>query len=597
MFGGVYNHTVKNVKIRVKEGAETVGFFSTLLGTVENLNFENVTLELPDGFTGAAGILAGMEAWPSMNSVQADLSSVKIRNVQIRSSVITGKAAGAAVGLLAGDLSGAAECFVSGAVSLELSESNFSNYIGTAAGSAAAFANVESEADLTLTGSGEGLLTGGLAGALSTGTKVIYGGHIRIDVDGTPEAVGEVIGWFPEMWGGENPPETPLIDTVYSSAKSAKILVNGEAVDRPFTGNDADHLIRHAYRRDLSNLDETTLSEEERKLRETVLDYMIREITIPWQPQHDMDFTDTSGSKREQHYKAYEWYFGLPYTHKCGSLERFCQYLEGNKMKQSVPRIGWDAYLGNDCADAIYWAWARVSPSITYQLTKDMIVQNGTVQVGEYELVNHEATKDTCAANGIEVMSEAYACLKGGDAILYAPGHVRMAAEAPTVIRREDGTIDPDASYLLCHDQGNVSKQAERHTTCNYRKAYSFTNLFEGNYIPITIPEFAEGKAGEWIYSIDDPLAGTYDGVFYGHLKTNYRIDSVRTVITKKADNEQAIDYVYYPNKGGHIVEMDLVSFRYSAKIHDLAPGDYHYVLYLSTGAGTAVVEEYDFTK
>jgi hypothetical protein len=426
---------------------------------------------------------------------------------------------------------------------------------------------------------------------------VIYGGHIRIDVDGTPEAVGEVVGELSFAWEGEDPPVTPLVDTVYSSAKFAKILINGEAVDRPFTGNDADHLIRHAYRRDLSNLDETTLSEEERKLRETVLDYMIREITIPWQPQNDMDYSDNCSSHHVQHYEAREWYFGLPYTHRCGSLERFCEYLEGDKVKQSVPRIGWEAYLGNDCADAIYWAWARVSPSITYQLTKDMIVQNGTVQVGEYELVNHEATKDTCAANGIEVMSEAYACLRGGDAILYAPGHIRMAAEAPTVIRRADGTIDPDASYLLCHDQGNVSKQAERHTTCNYRKAYSFTNLFNGNYIPITIPEFAEGKAGEWIYSIDDPLAGTYDGVFYGRLKTNYRIDSVRTVITKKADNEQAIDYVYYPNKGGHIVEMDLVSFRYVAKIHDLAPGDYHYVLYLTTGAGTAVVEEYDFTK
>ena len=596
-FGGEFNHTISNVKIRVKEGETAAGLFATLLGTVKNLNLENVTMELPDGFSGRAGILAGAELYASPDSGQEGFGDAKVRNVRILNASVTGKAEGADIGLLAGILNEAADCFVSGSVSLELTESDASSFIGTAAGKASWLSNVESEADLTLTGCGTDLSAGGIAGGLSGGTKVIYGGHLTIDVDGAPSALGTVIGLFPAARASGESLEPPLIETVYNSAKSVKMLVDGEAVDRPFTGNDADHLIRHAYRRDLSNLDETTLPEAERKLRETVTEYMIREITVPWQPQQNMDYSDNCASRHVQHYEKYEWYFGLPYTHYCGSLERFQQYLEGGKLQQSVPRTGWETYLGNDCADAVYWAWARVSPSITYTLTENMIVQNGTVQVGDYQLVDHEETKATCEANGIEVMAEAYACLRAGDAVLYGPGHVRMAAEAPTVIRNEDGSIDPVASYLLCHEQGNLAELQARHTTCNYRRAYTFAQLFVNHYIPITIPEFAAGEAGEWTASVDDPLSGTYDGVFYGRVTSNYRIDSVRTVITDRKTGETVIDYAYFPNSGKHVNEMDLSAFRFSAGVRKLAAGDYHYVLYLSTGAGVRVLEEYDFTK
>ncbi|MBR5739345.1 MAG: hypothetical protein IKY02_05085 [Lachnospiraceae bacterium] len=571
VYGGVYNHTVSNVKIKVPEGASDAGFFTQLDGIVEHLNFRNVTMELPDGFSGNAGLLAGS-------------ARETVKDVQILSSELTGRVAGVRAGILAGKAKDLYSCFVSGAVRLELSGRDAR--IGTAAGFAENMDNVESEADLTLTGATEGLMAGGLAGELIKGAKVIYGGRVSVNVNDASPLIGGVVG------------KTEKIEIAYSSAKALEIVVNGGRMERPFTGNGENGVIRSAYRRDVSNLDETTLSEQEYELRKIVVDYMIREITIPWQPQHVMDYSDKhSPSGHAQHYEAYEWYFGLPYTHKCGSLERFQEYLVDGKMKDSVPRNGWDDYLGNDCADAVYWAWARISPSITYTVTKDMIVQNGTIQVGDYELVNHENTEDTCRENGIEVISEAYACLRMGDAVLCGPGHIRMVAEAPTVIRNADGTIDPDASYVLCHEQGSLSGQQERHTTCNYRRAITFAALFKGDYIPITIPEFSAGAAGEWIAAVDDPLEGTFDGVFYGHVTSNYRIDSVATVITKRDTGETVIDYRYYPNRGQHISEMNLVSFRYSARIPSLPAGDYHYVLYLRTGAGERVLEEYDFTK
>ena len=619
LYGGVFNHTISNVKIKVKEGAEYAGFFSVLAGYVEKLNFENVTLELPDGFSGMAGILAGVvdsapyysgrEHDPSEIAL-ADLESIEsitsmVNDIQILSSSISGRVSAPLVGLLCGCTAAAESCFVSGSISLEINGTGA--FIGTVAGYAGRLDDVESDADLSLTGTADDLKAGGIAGELLYATKVIYGGHCSVELSGESSLIGGIAGILGLSEEVKNDPDNglagtayaskeKLILTAYSSAKKLEIVVNGETLDQPFTGNGADDKIRAAFRRDISNLDETTLSEKERKLRETVVDYMIREVTIPWQPQKDMDFSDAH-ENHTQHYEAGEWYFGLPYTHKCGSLERSMQYLDDGVMKEAVPKTGWDGYLGNDCADAVYWAWARISPSITYTLTHDMIVQNGTLQVGEYELVNHEATADTCKANGITVMSEAYACLKMGDAVLYGPGHVRMVAEAPTVIRKADGSIDPDASYVLCHEQGSISGLSVRHTTCKYRYAYTFTNLFQKNYIPITIPEFAAGEAGEWIASVEEPNAGTYEGVFHGLVTSNYRIDAVRTVITNRETSETAIDYRYYPNNGKHISEFNLASFRGIAKVKALKDGDYHYVLYLMTGAGEKILEEYDFTK
>lgn len=56
-------------------GEENIGFFGTSSGSVKHLNFENVTIELPDGFDKSAGILAG-EAKQSIINVNVTKSSV-----------------------------------------------------------------------------------------------------------------------------------------------------------------------------------------------------------------------------------------------------------------------------------------------------------------------------------------------------------------------------------------------------------------------------------------------------------------------------------------------------------------------------------------
>ena len=590
--GGIFHYKIANFTIVPEAADSDVGFFGNLdRGFVQSVDFENVSLALPAGFSGSAGIVAGSAGAP-VESVFTRINDVTLRNVSI-----SGTVSGGSCGLIAGSAGSISNCFVTGALTLSLSGQN--NRIGTAAGECDALTDVESSADLSLTGTGN-TYAGGLAGVVNCGKSLIYGGSMTVSLAGSDSLIGGVAG----VLSGD-------LSAVYSSAKSLSVTLNGTGETRPFTGNGADALVRDGFLRDVSNLDPSRMSEPEREMREKAVRSMEEQVTMPWMPVRDMDYSDNCASGHIQHYQAYEWYFGLPYTHYCGSIERMRRYMnDDGTLASKVPRTGWERYLGNDCADALYWAWATVSPSITYTLTENMILQNGTVRVGEYEETSHVSTADIVSANGDKTMYEAYAELKPGDALLYGPGHVRMAAEFPTVVRWTDGTINPDASYVVCHEQGLLSSLNETHTTCGYRTVYTFRTLFKANYIPVTIPEFASGEPGKIETSVryEKAAAGSFESVFTETVESNYRINYVRIVVQTAGEDSAEVDagqagaaevinYCYFPCDGEHVSGLSLSNFRTQTGVGTLPAGTYRYTLSIGIGPGEFTISSFEFTK
>ncbi len=588
-WAGNRSYTISNLVI---SGEENPGFFSTLSGSVENLNFDGVTLETPEGFSGMAGILAA--------SVTGTVTNVRCENIQL-----TASGAAMTIGGLAGQMSGSTTgCYVDGSITINTQgEGNHigggigvlvpgkGTYVATDSSIASELSKTEVRTDLNVTANGGTGEIGGIYGTSTDLANVIsvnYGGHITFDSPDGQYAISPLAG---HLHG--------TISSSFSCARSMNLTGNGCEAANAFygTAEPEKHTLLNCVVRDVSNLDET-LPQEEQALRQKVVDYMYEQCTFPWIPSKDMSYSDSCKSKHIQYYQQGFTYFGQPYTHHCSSLERFTSYIgPDGVVLEELPATGWEYQFGNDCADCVYWSWSQVSPSVTYLLTNDMICQNGTIPVGSYTLANQENTADTCLLNGPEVIYEAYAQLKMGDAILEGPGHVRMVAEAAYVFRDENGKIDPAASYVLFHEQGATTKLELRNSTCQVNKKTTFEKLYTGNYIPITIPEFAQGMAGEPVVSCDNTTED-FENIFRGKITSNYRINWVRISLTDPSGSE-VYGVTFYPTSGStHNVSFDLSLFNGNVRASDLTAGQtYHYTAYVGVADGQEIpVKDYDFT-
>ena len=314
-----------------------------------------------------------------------------------------------------------------------------------------------------------------------------------------------------------------------------------------------------------------------------------------------MHYEDDCPSGHVQNYLAGHWYFGLPYTHQCGSLEKFQNYLDENgRVKDEVPESDWGSLLGNDCADMVYWALARVSASPKYVLTDGMICENGMIPVGQYQVAQDErgrnSTAATCALNGEQVLYEAYAQIKMGDVLVTGPGgHARIAAENAYVYRNADGTINADKSYICTHEQGaSMKKLEEIRTTCRVNARQTFAKLFGGEYVPVTIPEYADGAASQYLLSVS-LQENTLMSLRRSLIVSNYRINYVRVVITQGETTvyEKAI----FPCTGEHNTSIRMSTILTSDDMSILKSGEsYHAAVYVNGDSPAHLAVELDCT-
>lgn len=309
-------------------------------------------------------------------------------------------------------------------------------------------------------------------------------------------------------------------------------------------------------------------------------------------------------------------YQGIPYTHGSGSYFSFLSFataqddngvytltgLTDQHMNgKASNRVNLCARIGNDCADQLFWAWARVSNSIRFRGTNSMTEFNGCLKVGDYEYAGtaftaENNTKDIVKRNGEQRMFAAYALLQKGDGMVLVnkqgAGHAVMVVSSNPVYL-PDGTIDGENSFVTVLEQtsgceGNQESYfndeiGQEVYPCEIMdKPWSYSLIFSKGYLPITCKELTDPSPRQEAVITDYTDTPTLDNLFGGVVQCNYRISSITVTITKGGKTvQQATCY-------GHQEEMYTFNlYRFTNAVEQtvmqgaidtdaLAPGSYH---------------------
>lgn len=289
-------------------------------------------------------------------------------------------------------------------------------------------------------------------------------------------------------------------------------------------------------------------------MRKEIVSHMERQGNFTWIPSKDMTFTSAyTGSVKV--YEKDQLHYGLPYTQKNGCIERaqYCMgaddyvadwlpgYSDAAKESYGSPVPPWDVYLGNDCSGAVYWSWQRVCPSIEFGFTGDMVpTEENQKLYGILPLGNYKSetllTDEVIKANTPEKIVDCYPLLRLGDAIVSRDptyGHTRLVARDPMVMRRADGSIDIDASYVPTHEHGVGKGSSGRLSTWQMDARYTFRDLLDTHYVPITNRDLVTGVAAPvelTVLNMDSP--------FSGKVISNYRIISSAVELEDKSSGK-----------------------------------------------------------
>ena len=497
------NWTISNFTL-ICDG-ENYGFIGTNQGNVHNLYLENMTCN-PGANAKNIGSLAG--------SNEGTLLRCRVMNSKLTAN------GGAACGSL----------------------------VGTNSGS---IANIVLSVDTTF--SGDNAQVGAIAGTV-TGGEVQY-----VETQGILTVTGE--NTQTGLFAGQSS-DMVFVDCTFMGADNS---LNGKLFT-DFTGTEDDETVTvtGGLWRDNANL--APISDNQRKIRELAVGEMYAMGSLEWHPNDLRHSCSCQLSGCHGIYNKEYTYYGIPYNHKGGSRSRmeYCMNEDGT-LKDFVYEMdefdGFDAYIGNDCSTAVAQAWWRVSNSTdiircTYMMPN---YENGCYAVGDYNYDVGMTNASNCYtdriinANSEQTMYEAYGQLRAGDAYAYlceAGGHTRMVAQDAVTVRDQNGLINPDKSYVLCHEQGNSLTDDAAMTTTSWRLnwKYTFANLYLDWAVPVTIEEFMTGEMEtptcELTGSVDGKL-----GMITGTVKANYYLDYVRLQITDDQGNV-VMDHRMFPTVG-----------------------------------------------
>lgn len=485
------NFTVSNFTLKTSQEGD-LGFFGVLQGKVRNLNLKDMTL-VADENTRQIGAMAGVTSG-SISRCSAS-GSITVAQAAEQSSC------GAAAGVVNGG---------------EILYSNFAM-------------------DIAFDAPGQAYV-GGMAGQILGGVVNDNDTTGKLDVTkGSNKTVGLLAGKLSNA---------QMNGCAFVGASNT---VDGQLYEE-FNGEQENAEMSRCLRRDNSA---EPLPENVQALRDKVEANMRAQGTIQWRVSEVL-YHDCSCALAVCHGAFYpeKIYQGIPYNHKAGSLDRFQYCFDENGVAQdwiydTLAFEGHDMYMGNDCSTSIQKAWLTVSNSITFTGAAQEIPDRhmGTIPVGDwtwdlgkipwYSIDYIEATDE-------QVMYEAYAQLRKGDAISYVieeGGHTRMCAADAVVVRDAEGKIDPTYSYALFHEQGAPVTWEPYYSTWRIDYKYTFANLYMATAVPLTMEELLTGEMETPEATLEGGCEGKA-GLTTGVVKANYAVDSVTMVITDEAGQE-----------------------------------------------------------
>ncbi len=286
-------------------------------------------------------------------------------------------------------------------------------------------------------------------------------------------------------------------------------------------------------------------------------------------------------------------YQGLPYTRGSSNTAVFTYGVKPENGIYTVPlnqRIlsgssKISARYGVDDVDALYWAWSVAATRIFFTNSGEMTKEAGVLPVGSYVLSKDEKkvvnsiaglTDDVVKENGQEVMFSSYKALQKADGLVSDTdlgSHVMMAVSV-TVVTKEDGSIDGNKSYVTVLEQTDANLAAFELLTAEEKEAkkdevlvvggidvkYTFQELFEAGYLPVTCDDLTHDGAlenvfyGDSIRSEDRFLPKAFFSTTASDepnfVSSNRRIVYVNQVITD-AEGKVVSDVTGFPTEKG----------------------------------------------
>lgn len=301
-------------------------------------------------------------------------------------------------------------------------------------------------------------------------------------------------------------------------------------------------------------------------LRDTAVRAMRDLLSIEWTPAETISYFNTAGRDKQFDYKPETTYGGLLYTGASSGLFHFLEFYDMETGVLTYPGTGDELRknIGSGCADSLLWSWATISNSFNCGYYPSMMVyKNGFLPVGDYtydfklQSYYNLPTKAIIENNGVNKILECYAKVLPADALISSSvDHAMMVIEAPTVIRTSDGTIDTEQSFVYIQDQrggtskGFLEEEVDGHTVyynSARRLKMTFKELYEKNYIPVTIAELTGEKPYEkatvTVQGMEDGCKRLSDAQS-AIIESNYPIAVIKLTVTDNDGNQQVLDRI-----------------------------------------------------
>ena len=362
--------------------------------------------------------------------------------------------------------------------------------------------------------------------------------------------------------------------------------------------------------------------------RDTVEAEMRRMMGMLWTPAEDITY---KSGEEYRTLKVGRVYRGMPYSHGSGSGYSWMQFVTGQNNgvytvsidgKYLTSGDGHIANISNDCADALFWSWAKVSNSIDFTLTQNMSSYTGCIKVGDYKWDDmgqfDGSTKPIVQENGEQVMFKAYSQLQKGDGmVLYTKssgGHAVMVCESVVVM--DGDQIDGEQSHVRILEQISSSLDAEEiyyeeqldamcYKACGYDSIWTFNTLYKKGYLPITCKELIDPAPLEE-QKVEDSVADHSEKtMFRGQITSNYRISHATYTIYDA--NGRAVQQMTCFGKDQSMFVMDLYRFSDFTEqdraqgvidLESLPTGTYKCVLTCQISTGSIIeVRNFEITK
>lgn len=304
------------------------------------------------------------------------------------------------------------------------------------------------------------------------------------------------------------------------------------------------------------------------EMRQMAVKAMRDMLSIEWCTPKFMMYRKTGAAGGKDYtYAPGVTYAGLPYTNGDSAIWNWFDFYntETGVLEFEGDGYAFNDVLGNTCTGSIMWGWSVVCDSLDGDYTNfQMTRAHGCIPLGDItypefiDTFNDYSTALIIDQNGDDVILEAYAlCLPADGLSSHPQDHGMMVIEPAHVVRFEDGSIDPEESYLIIQDQRGgvgaasytIEENGEKHyyTGRTYAK-FTFQELLDQDYIPCTTAEFAGLKPyTKASVEFDNGGAEVTDlkSLMMGTVKSSYPICNIRAIAVDDAGNEVQVGTKY----------------------------------------------------